>query len=312
MHNQLASIESQLNILPSCAEEELKLQVCEDKNVRLFVKRDDQIHPIISGNKWRKLKYALIQAQQDNVKQIVSFGGGYSNHIHALAYCCKQLKIRFTAIIRGHYQGNLSPMLADIHAWGANIKFVDKLTYQQRHEKAYLTNLIQQYPGALIIPEGGSQAMAKQGVAEIYQELTQAYDYIAVPIASGGTLAGLIAASHQQSAHVLGIAVLKGQGYLEQLVVDLLDAKEQKTDNWSVEHRYHFGGYAKRPKALVDWCDDFSEHSNIPVEPVYSGKLLYALLDKIANDEFPAGSKILAIHTGGLQGNRELTKEVAL
>lgn len=271
----------------------------EDKVVD--IKRDDLLHPIISGNKWRKLKYTLQYAIHNNIGHIISFGGGFSNHLHALGYCCQQLNIQLTVIVRGDYSSNPSPMLQDLLHWQAHIQYVDKLTYQQRTEAHYLEHLQQQYTGAYIIPEGGSNDSALKGVAEIVQELDEDYDYILAPVASGGTLAGLIQATHNTKTKILGIAVLKGQGYLEELVQELLP---QTQPHWSVCHDYHFGGYAKRTEHLNQFCADFYQHTQIQIEPIYSGKLFFALCDLLAQGYFPAKSKILALHTGGLQGSR--------
>ena len=271
------------------------------EHLNLTVKRDDLLHAIISGNKWRKLQYSLITALQQNIVHIVSFGGGFSNHLHALGYCCHQLNIKFTAIVRGDYSANPSPMLLDLSKWQADIQYVDKVTYQQRDKLEYLQNLQAKYPNALVIPEGGSNKLAIQGVSETINELTQDYDFIIAPVASGGTLAGLITATRNTSIQVLGIAVLKGQGYLENLVQDLLLQTDQ---HWSINHDYHFGAYAKSSAELHDFCDDFYQQTQIAVEPIYSGKLFFALRDLIGQSYFPQGSKILALHTGGLQGAR--------
>tara|TARA_R110002153_G_scaffold270890_1_gene437650 strand:+ start:10997 stop:11947 length:951 start_codon:yes stop_codon:yes gene_type:complete len=275
--------------------------------ITLTVKRDDLLHPVISGNKWRKLKYALLAAIEANTKHIISFGGGFSNHLHALGFCCQQLNIQFTAIIRGDYSQNPSPMLQDLLNWNANIQYVDRKTYQQRAEPDYLKMLQQQYPSALLIPEGGSQLEALQGVAEIVEELSHSYDYVLAPVASGGTLAGLITGISKYlepiDCKILGIAVLKGEGYLEQLVTDLL-VKHDHSKNWQINHDYHFGGYAKSNDNLAEFCRDFFQQTGIKIEPVYSGKLFFALRELINKGYFPQKSRILALHTGGLQGAR--------
>jgi 1-aminocyclopropane-1-carboxylate deaminase len=277
------------------------------QDIQISVKRDDLIHPVISGNKWRKLKYALLEASDNNVKHIVSFGGGYSNHLHALGYCCQQLGIRLSAIVRGNYSQNLSPMLRDLLSWGADVQYVDRVTYQQRTEPQYLQTLATKYPHALFIPEGGSGQQALKGVGEIIQELTQRYDYIVAPVASGGTLAGLIdVLTHTENtanSQVLGLAVLKGQGYLEQLVEGLLTDSSHTVD-WKINHNYHCGGYAKSNCELNKFCAEFEHQTQIPIEPVYSGKLFYALYQLTINGYFPIGSRVLALHTGGLQGAR--------
>jgi 1-aminocyclopropane-1-carboxylate deaminase len=272
-------------------------------NYQITLKRDDLLHPVISGNKWRKLKFALLEAQQNQIKHIISFGGGFSNHLHALGYCCQQMNIRFTAIVRGDYSGNPSPMLQDLVSWGAQLRYVDRSTYKLRDQPEYLTNLQQRYSEATIIPEGGSQALALKGVSEIISELEGNYDYIMAPVGSGGTLAGLINQS-QPSTKIIGIAVLKGKDYLESLVNQLLPAAAKDKSNWQINHDYHSGGYAKTNSELKAFCENFLQQTDIHIEPVYSGKLFFALKDLIAKQEFPEGSKILALHTGGLQGAR--------
>lgn len=268
--------------------------------VNIWIKRDDLLHPIISGNKWRKLKYALEKLLAQQPRHIISFGGGYSNHLHALAYCCYQLQIKLTAVIRGDYSANLTPMLQDLLCWGSDIQYVERKTYRLRHQADYLVKLKQQYPDAHIIPEGGSQVDAIAGVAEIVSELTNDYDYILSPVASGGTLAGLITATEQQHTKVIGIAVLKGQGYLENLVKGFLPANN-KADNWQILHQFHQGGYGKTNEQLTQFCQ---QQTAIPLEPVYSGKLFYAVQQLIAIGYFQPNSRILLLHTGGLQGAR--------
>jgi 1-aminocyclopropane-1-carboxylate deaminase len=298
---------SQLTIATSSAESIIQPDWGAKHGITLAVKRDDLLHPVISGNKWRKLKHALMPAIAANTQHIISFGGGFSNHLHALGYCCQQLNIQFTAIIRGDYSHNPSPMLQDLICWKTNIQYVDRQTYQQRTNVTYLQTIQKKYPNALIIPEGGSQLPALKGVAEIIDELQNSYDYILAPVASGGTLAGLITGLFQHGkltdCKILGIGVLKGEGYLEQLVTDLLE-KDTPTKNWHINHDYHFGGYAKSNHALRQFCQDFYQQTKIEIEPVYSGKLFFALRELIAKGYFPQKSRILALHTGGLQGAR--------
>lgn len=303
----MMSLANQLAIQAPSPEQVITPRWANSQDIQISIKRDDLLHPIISGNKWRKLQYALLEANENNVKHIVSFGGGYSNHLHALGYCCLQLGIRLSAIVRGDYSQNLSPMLQDLLSWGADIQYVDRVTYQQRAEPEYLQTLTTKYPNALLIPEGGSQQQALKGLSEIIQELHTQYDYILAPVASGGTLAGLIQESkqylQQHNCQILGIGVLKGEGYLEQLVRDLL-IEEDDTKDWQINHNYHFGGYAKSNHELTQFCSDFYQQTEIKIEPVYSGKLFFALRDLIDKNYFPNGSRILALHTGGLQGNR--------
>jgi 1-aminocyclopropane-1-carboxylate deaminase len=298
-----AELEQILEIRSPSPEQPLIINCSGIEKYQVSVKRDDLLHPVISGNKWRKLKYALRNIRQQNIKQVVSFGGGFSNHLHSLGYCCHKMNIHFTAIVRGDYTANPSPMLQDLVSWQTQLNYVDRLTYGRRDEAEYLSSLSRQYPEAVIIPEGGSQQLALQGVGEVVSELKQSYDYIIAPVGSGGTLAGLIQAADKDTK-ILGIAVLKGQGYLEDLVTTLLPEEPQSAHNWQINHHYHMGGYAKKNEQLIAFCDEFYQQTNIPIEPVYSAKLFFALRDLIEQQRFPIGSKILALHTGGLQGAR--------
>jgi 1-aminocyclopropane-1-carboxylate deaminase len=299
----ISTLEQQLGIQVLSPEQVITPEWPGAENYSITVKRDDLLHPMISGNKWRKLKYALINIQQQNIKHVVSFGGGFSNHLHALGYCCHKMDIHLTAIVRGDYSANLSPMLRDLISWGHEVNYVDRLTYGRRDDAENLSSLSKKYPDAIIIPEGGSQHLALKGVGEIISELSQNYDYILAPVGSGGTLAGLIHAADKKTK-ILGVGVLKGEGYLEDLVVKLLPQATQSRQNWQINHQYHFGGYAKASEQLIEFCDNFYAQTNIDIEPVYSAKLFFALRDLITQQVFPAGSKILALHTGGLQGAR--------
>ncbi|WP_343033382.1 1-aminocyclopropane-1-carboxylate deaminase/D-cysteine desulfhydrase [Alteromonas profundi] len=267
--------------------------------VEMLVKRDDAIHPIISGNKWRKLKYALRNLPLCT-QSIVSFGGGHSNHLHALGFVCRQLSTPFHAIVRGNYLGNETPMLKDLALWGSHIHYVDKKTYQQRHSKDYLAQLARTYPKSVIIPEGGSQADALKGIGEMVEEVAVPFDRIMVPVASGATLAG-IALALDSTKQALGIAVLKGEGYLESLVTQFIPSS---LNHWQIDHRFHCGGYAKQSAALATFCDAFNQQMPFCIEPVYSGKVFFALKQLLAAKAFHEGERIVIVHTGGLQGAR--------
>ncbi len=267
--------------------------------LNIFIKRDDLIHPVISGNKWRKLSNVFADAHNLPLS-IVSFGGGYSNHLHALGYVCKTFNIDCTVIVRGDYSKNMTPMLNDLRRWGINIRFVDRATYHNRHDKRLLAQLHHQYDNALIVPEGGSSSAALTGMTNMMDEISVDFDYILAPVASGATLAG-IASSLSVRKTACGIAVLKGEQYLESLVSELMPEQQE---NWYIDHRFHGGGYAKKDAVLTDFCHEMFSTYNIPVEPVYSGKLFFALKNKIAAGEFDRGSTLIALHTGGLQGAR--------
>lgn len=274
--------------------------------VSLFVKRDDAIHPVMSGNKWRKLSHALTNPLP---KAVVSFGGGFSNHLHALGFICYQLSIPFTAIIRGDYRAAPTPMISDLMQWNTHIEYVDRITYRQRSDSAFLDKLKQRLPDAIIIPEGGSQAQALQGMKDMVDEIEIDFDFIVAPVASGATLAGIISALNKRNStagtvhKAIGIGVLKGEGYLEGLVEQFLPAFQYQTD-WHIKHSYHFGGYAKAPNELQTFCRDFNNTFGFDIEPVYSGKAFWAVKDMLARGKFEEGSRIIVLHTGGLQGAR--------
>ena len=280
--------------------------------VSLFVKRDDAIHPVMSGNKWRKLSHALTSPLP---KTIVSFGGGFSNHLHALGFVCYKLGIPFNAVIRGDYSAAPTPMIEDLKSWGTRIDYVDRVTYKKRNDSAYLLHLKQQQPDAMIIPEGGSQAQALQGIKDMVDEIDIDFDFIVAPVASGATLAGIVSALnkrnennatdtlHQTTRNVVGVGVLKGAGYLEGLVEQFLPASLGRS-NWHIDHNYHFGGYAKAPNELQTFCNDFNNTFDFDIEPVYSGKAFWAVKDMLAKGMFEDGSRIVVLHTGGLQGAR--------
>lgn len=288
---------------------------------KLLIKRDDLIHPIISGNKWRKLQGIFEYWPTMSVSHIVSFGGGYSNHLHALGYACRQLNIPFTAMVRGNYTGNnqsnLTPMLKDLIKWKTTIQWLTKVDYKKKNDTRWLKTQLHDFQDCLVIPEGGSGKMVHTGMLQLVQELPEDLDYLLCPVGSGGTLAGIVQALNklQRKTKVLGIAVLKGEGYLEDLVKELMDSEEVLIDkgeltnqNWHIVHDYHFGGYAKSKPELQEFMQNFHNGTNIDLEPVYSGKLMFALYHLLAQNFFKRGSKICAIHTGGLQGQRKIIK----
>jgi len=271
------------------------------------VKRDDLLHPIISGNKWRKLKYNLIETKKSNKSTILSFGGAYSNHIHALAFACKQHGLQSIGIIRGESEYANNFTLRWAQHWGMKLIFVDRKTYQKRHQPNFIEQLQQQFPKSFIVPEGGSNSLALPGVSEICHELENQTHYhtLMLPVGSGGTLAGLVVGDKGQH-EILGISVLKqgmnNKDYLNQEVNGLLPQKSHYFSNWHILGDFHRGGYAKFSQIDCERIQAFSKITQIPFEPVYSGKMLLAFLDLIEKGYFAAGAKIVLLHTGGLQG----------
>jgi len=274
----------------------------EKHQLIVSIKRDDNIHPIISGNKWRKLKFNLHFAKANNYAGIISFGGSFSNHIHALAFACQQQKLKSIGIIRGEsaYESNYTLSMAQ--QWGMKLSFVDRKTYRLRDDANYLNDLQRKYPDYLIVPEGGSNKLALAGVGEVITELNQQceFDTLLTPVGSGGTLAGLIQADKNQHK-LLGISVLKEDGYLAEQVIDLL-GNGSHFDNWKILSEFYRGGYAKFSKEDEQRITNFNLQTGYVFEPVYSGKMILAFLDLIERNYFSKGERIVLLHTGGLQG----------
>ncbi|WP_286270029.1 1-aminocyclopropane-1-carboxylate deaminase/D-cysteine desulfhydrase [Thalassotalea hakodatensis] len=276
----------------------------------VYVKRDDLIHPVVSGNKWRKLYYNLQHAKSLGYRGTLSFGGGYSNHLHALAYACQQQQIHAIGMVRGeqHYETNTT--LTQAKQWGMTLDFIDRKTYKLRHDETYLADLKARYPDHFIIPEGGSNSLALKGVSELCDELNSQveFDTIITPVGSAGTISGIIAGDKQQH-NILGIAVLKQAEYLHEHIQSLLQSHHCNAQNWQLFTNFHGGGYAKFCAEDLSKMCEFSQLTQLPLEPIYSGKMILALLTLIEQGFFPAGHRIVILHTGGLQGLHGLIEQ---
>ncbi|RRS09948.1 1-aminocyclopropane-1-carboxylate deaminase/D-cysteine desulfhydrase [Pseudoalteromonas sp. J010] len=271
--------------------------ILEKYGLTLQVKRDDLIHPVIQGNKWRKLKYNLLHLQKSGLEELVTFGGAFSNHLYATSMACKLFGIAGHLIVRGPELDYHNPTLKMASACGLTLHPVSRIEYRQRSSPDYLLRLQAKFENAFIIPEGGSNHFALQGIQELATSLPQS-DYIMTAVGSGGTLAGLIAAS--KSSQVLGVTVLKGAQYLEQEIKALLP--NDCFNTWGLLHDFHHGGYAKTTPELLSFCAHMKEKYALPLEPIYTGKLFFAIFSLAQQGYFDSGSVITAIHTGGLQG----------
>ena len=264
----------------------------------ISIKRLDLVHPQISGNKFFKLKYNLLAAQQQGYKKLLTFGGAYSNHIAATAYAAQLFGFESLGIIRGEELASkpLNPTLNTAQQFGMQLQFVTRETYRQKQSSAYLAQLQQDYPDYYVIPEGGTNPLAIQGCAEILSHADrQNYDLICCAVGTGGTIAGLIEASHPQQ-QVLGFSALKGD-FLNTEVKQLTPKR-----NWQITDQYCCGGYAKTTPELLQFIQDFEQQYDIPLEQIYTGKMLLGLTDLIQQGAFPRDHRILVIHSGGLQG----------
>ncbi|UOA10553.1 1-aminocyclopropane-1-carboxylate deaminase/D-cysteine desulfhydrase [Methylobacter sp. S3L5C] len=269
-------------------------------HIELWIKRDDLLHPVISGNKWRKLKYSLDQALSSGADTLISMGGAYSNHLHALAYTGKLLGLKTQGFIRGEQPATLTPTLMDLQNWGMELTFVSRSDYRLLRQYKGCHDLPGLKPRQYWLPEGGAQALALKGVAELVNEIDILYDTLCVPCGTGATLAGIIKAA-PGSVAVLGFAALKNAGFLQTDVKNLLPCA---FTNWQINLDYHFGGFATTKPELMTFITDFECKTNIPLEPVYTGKMMYALYDLITKQFFKPGQRLIAVHTGGLQGKR--------
>jgi 1-aminocyclopropane-1-carboxylate deaminase len=279
--------------------ESVSHRLLDEKGLKLFVKRDDLIHAEISGNKWRKLKYNLIEAKKQGVTKVITFGGAYSNHIAATAAACKAFGFQSLGIIRGEeLNAQSNATLQKAHANGMALAFISRNEYKNREDEIWLNELAKKHH-AHIVPEGGTNNLALKGVGELIKEIDIDFQYIACAVGTGGTLAG-ISKAILPSQRAIGVASLKGETYLNRCVEELTD--RQKIKNWQIVHDYHFGGYAKYDDSLINYINCFKETTAIPLDPIYTGKLMYALHALIKKDFFDPESTIIAVHTGGLQG----------
>ncbi|NHM05630.1 1-aminocyclopropane-1-carboxylate deaminase/D-cysteine desulfhydrase [Flavobacterium sp. CYK-4] len=266
--------------------------------VRLAVKREDLIHPLISGNKFRKLKYNLIQAEVEGQQQLLTFGGAFSNHIAAVAAVGKLRGFKTVGVIRGEelaMQIDQNPTLRLARDSGMQLKFISREAYRNKTSPEFITQLKQEFGDFYLVPEGGTNHMAVKGCQEILLPADAEFDFICCAVGTGGTISGLInsAFPHQK---VIGFPALKGDFLTEEI------RKFAAADNWELILDYHFGGYGKVSTALIHFINDFYLKTHIPLDPIYTGKLVFGVLDLVRKKYFPEGSKILIIHTGGLQG----------
>ena len=264
----------------------------------LSIKREDLIHPFISGNKYRKLKYNLLQAQQEKQTTLLTFGGAFSNHIAAVAAAGKEYGFRTIGIVRGEeLEGKVAenPTLQFARNCGMELDFISRETYRKKEEPEFLENLNKKWGSFYLLPEGGTNALAVKGCQEILNEADAEFDFICCAVGTGGTISGLINStkSHQK---VLGFPALKGDFLNEEI------RKFATNNRWELIKEYHFGGYGKITPELVGFINKQFLETKVPFDPIYTGKMFFGVIDLIQKNYFPKGSKILLIHTGGIQG----------
>jgi 1-aminocyclopropane-1-carboxylate deaminase len=271
----------------------------EKNNIRVSVLRLDKIHPVISGNKWFKLKYYLEDAHLQHKKKIVTFGGAWSNHIVATAAACTREGFLSAGIIRGEEPALLSTSLLKAKEYGMELHFTSRTDYSEKIIPQVL-DLEQCY----FINEGGYGKKGAEGAAGILDYCQSSFTYCCCAVGTGTMMAGLIN-TISPDQKVIGISVLKNNRESEKQVQQLLN---EEIKDWQIVHDYHFGGYAKYTEELIGFMNEFFINTNIPSDFVYTGKLFFAVSDMIQHGFFPPGSNLLLIHSGGLQGNSSLAK----
>lgn len=274
-----------------------KIQTPTNK-VSISIKREDLIHPFISGNKFRKLKYNLLQAKEENQKSLLTFGGAFSNHIAALAFAGKEQGLKTIGIIRGDELNSKiakNPTLQFAQNCGMQFKFVTREAYRNKTKTEFLNNLKTEFGDFFLIPEGGTNKFAVKGCEEILTKDDLQYDFVCCSVGTGGTISGIINSilPHQK---VLGFPALKGEFLKEEI------RNFAQNDNWELISEYHFGGYAKVTPELIRFMNRFYKENKIPLDPIYTAKMIFGVMDLIEKNYFPKNSKILLIHTGGIQG----------
>jgi len=278
--DSVSSIESVLNINNKIPLQKIEDLLTQKSGIKLFALRTDLNHTTISGNKWYKLKYNLEEIKQTGFDTLLTFGGAYSNHIHAAASAGKLLNIKTIGIIRGEEYNPLNHTLSSAKKNGMLLYYVNRKTYRERQNPRFIQSLCEKFGEFYLLPEGGTNRLALKGCSEILNSINIHYDLICSACGTGGTLAGIIAGLNG-SKKALGFAVLKGADFLKTDIDKLiLDYSGKSYTNWQINQNYHFGGYAKTNEELLGFVKRFIEINNIPIEPIYTGKMFYRIKKK--------------------------------
>jgi 1-aminocyclopropane-1-carboxylate deaminase len=275
-----------------------RIHIAFPNDISLTIKRDDLNHPFISGNKLRKLKYNLLQAKAENQQTVLTFGGAFSNHIAAVAHAGKEQGFKTIGVIRGDELFDKikeNPTLRFAQQNGMQFEFVTREDYRDKSEIFFIEKLKEKFGDFYLVPEGGTNELAVKGCEEILTDEDAVFDYVCCAVGTGGTISGLInsALPHQK---ILGFPALKGDFLTDEIRIFA------KQDNWNLISDYHFGGYGKVNLELIEFINTFLEDTKVPLDPIYTGKMVFGVIDLIHKNYFPEHSKIVLIHTGGLQG----------
>jgi len=302
-------IDKGIGVLVPSPLQHLDLPLCREKNINLFVKRDDLIHPVLSGNKYRKSKYNLEYALQNDIKTIITFGGAFSNHLHAIAGICNDIGIQSIGIVRGDGLDPRNPTLSWCLEKGMKLFFVPRSVYRLKEKSPEVLKIIKKFPGAMIIPEGGANLRALTGVGEIVSELNlqlgRPPDFIFCASGTGTTAEGLLKEA-PASLRILSFSVLKTD-YLKEEIIN--NAGKDKSSQLIFNTAYHFGGYARYTPELLSFIAAKEKETGIEIDHVYNGKALFGFFDLLLKNFFPKDSTIVWLHTGGIQGKAGLGNE---
>ena len=284
----------------------LKTAWYDNKVAAVDMLRLDLLHPVISGNKWYKLRLNMKHAQESGFKTIITFGGGFSNHLIATAYAAKMFGLGSVGIVRGRYD-ILTPTLAQCRDAGMQLIFVSKEEYQKKEDASWIMSIAAHFDELFIIPEGGANEWGRAGAGLIGRYIKDEYTHIAVSVGTGTTLIGLRNKTdiHQR---IIGFAPMKQGAYLNEYISGHL--QEDKNKHWNVIDDWHFGGFGKWNSELLAFMNDFYGVNNIPLDIVYTSKMMYGLQQMIRAEAFSPDDKLLCIHTGGLQGNKSVASHL--
>lgn len=281
--------------------QELFFPLLREKGIQLSIKRLDQVHELASGNKFFKLKYNLKEARNQNNSTILTFGGAYSNHIYAMAAAAQKLGFESIGVIRGEETLPLNPTLAFAESAGMHLHYINRSDYRMKNEVEIIQTLKEKFGDFYLIPEGGTNDLAIQGTREILTDVDLEFTHIATSIGTGGTFGGL-AGSIGKKQQLLGFSALKGDFIFKEMEDLLIKYKIKVSGSFQIFNGFHFGGYGKTKPELLSFIRKFYSQFQIPLDQVYTGKMMFGILDLIDQDFFPPDSHILAVHTGGLQG----------
>lgn len=294
-----------LELPPHSPLQKINLPALEEAEIQCYIKRDDLLDSEFQGNKYRKLKYNLQYAIDQGYEEIVSFGGAYSNHLHALSFIPELSSLKVTVYVRGEINDPENKTLHQARLKGIRLISLPRNEYRRRSEVEFQRHIMQTHPNGYLVPEGGTNELAVKGVIEcgneIREQLGEEPDYCLVPVGSGGTLSGLVQcfSSHCQ---VIGVAAFRGSESIDQIRQVVLSLSGSTPSNWEILSHFHFGGFAKMTHSLFDFICDFQTETGILLDPIYTSKMVFAFTSLVVQGFFEKGSKVVLIHTGGVQG----------